>query len=359
MGYRFSEWVNREYPTFEDKLNACISELVSAGETVDIDVLNSVLARGTNKGKRVATLSKESRSRCRIHVNEKPFEDIEFPHIVFVNQRMKYVDGQGKCIPAVVDTVPLLFERYKTKNTSPASTSSLVINRKVDEVDQTKLINEQRAWFAQLKPYSNASKNKYFSKKGIYQQKIIESASRLNFKNGYSPRYGLYTAIPLQRLYNDTFSGFQRIYESGDKIFVADFNPSGLCAVFECNAKTQPVKNVIFHEGVANALLANFMCQEMGVTNTLNIACLFADNIPLVVQDLNGNFNAQLNALCIYDNDVSMKGKLCAEAAQKVYPMLKIDCFEVNDLAAMVDSYGYKNARHRLKEILMSAFRKD
>ncbi len=356
---QFTEWLNQYFPTFQDKLSACASEIVSAAQYVDIDASNTAMALGLNKGSRVAVLSAESKGRCRIYVNEKEYAGHKFPHLVFLNLRNSFSDSlTGKAIPSVVDGVSVLYERYRSNNHKVAE--PIAIKPKQEIADQTLLINEQRNWFQKLKPYSLAMRNAYFTRKGLSAKRIVDDLDNLNFRNGYSPRYGGYTAIPLRRFYSDTFSGFQRIYENGSKIMIRDFNPNGLCSYFGTDEKAynlETINAVIFHEGQANALLAHFMCKDMKLEGVVNLACLYADNIPLVAGDVAVHLPELKRQLCLHDNDANGKGQRCAEAAKEKNGNLAIDCLEVNDLAALVEGIGYKKALKQFSQLVLKAFR--
>ncbi len=357
---KFSKWIESHFPSFESKVAACCDEVRSAAQVVDIDASTIDYALGINKGKQVKALSKESSGRCRVYLNQKDYEGLVFPHLVFINLRSSFSDPlSGKAIPAVVDCLSLLFERYK-KDNYEVSPTVVEVKEKAQVADQTILVNEQRNWFGKLSPYTNKNKNPYFTKKGLSGRMLESENEVLNLRNGYNPRYGIYTAVPLRRVYSDHFQGFQRIFENGSKIMIRDFNPNGLCGYFspsEAALDLLQAKAIIYHEGQANALLAHFMCKTMGLQDVVNIACLYVDNIPVIANDVHVHLPSCKKQLSLYDNDKNGVGKLRSQRAQTFNPNLKIDCFELNDLAEVVRAYGYKAATKQLYKILLKAFK--
>lgn len=359
---RFKDWIGKHFPSFEDKLLVCAGEIQSAAEVVDIDASAMKFNVGTNKGGSVETLSRASKGRCRFYVNEKEFDGMMFPHFVFLNLRASYSDSStGKAIPSVVDTLSILFEKYKSSDTSrPDLQTKVILSEKAETADQTKLVNEQRNWYAKLDKYSRGNKNSYFTSKGIPASWIERDAEVLNFRNGYSPRYGVYTAVPLRRFYSDSFAGFQRIFENGAKIMIREFNPNGLCSYFPSSEEANElkgVKAVIYHEGHANALLAHFMCKDIGLDGVVNLGCMYADNLHLIAQDVGVHLPECKKQLCIYDNDANGKGVACARDAQAKNSNIQLNCFELNDLAKVVEAYGYKRAMKMFGKLVLSSFK--
>lgn len=356
---KFSDWVKTNCPGFNDKLNACFGELVSAASVVDIDYAGSNLSLGANSSRNIAVISADSKGRCRVYVNVKQYDGMDFPHVVFVNMRQSYVDrATGKSVPSVVNSIGVLFEKYQ---------QNLGVNLDVDKKlqmlpaakpNRTILVNEQRAWFSKLKPYTDTYYSKYFVTKGIRTEWIVDDDT-LNLRLGMSRRYGKYVAVPFRYLHQNTFMGFQRIYDDGSKIMMREFNPNGLCIYFASTPEAlEPdgIKTIILHEGCANGLLSHFMCKQLGLQGIANIVGLYADNLPILTEIIRTEMPHVNRVINIYDNDVNYKGEDVAKRCQAILPHMAIASMPRNDIADMVRDFSFGHAKKALIQILKRAF---
>jgi hypothetical protein len=349
---RFKEWIMKNFPSFEDKMNACYSEIESAAFVVDIDFRGSDLAEGVNKGSSVKTNTNKSKGRCRVYINRKEYDGMFFPHLVFLNLRHSFQDSvTGKATPSVVNTVNILFEIFQEKKEiNYISLPEKKISTKKKTVSREILVNEQRQWFSKLGTYSNQKYSAYFENKNI---------SPLDIKNldvdiriGFNRRYGRFAAIPLRYPHQDSFEGFQRIFDTGEKIMLKDFNPNGLCAYFsplelrECSE----IDLIISHEGVANALVSAIMCHELNIP-AVNVAGLYEANLPIVTRIITDEVKPK-RFINIYDNDQNEVGLTTAKKCQIINPLLEIATTTRNDLCETVKDYSYKYALAEFKNIL-------
>ncbi|MFT5179076.1 MAG: hypothetical protein ACI90R_002127 [Alteromonas macleodii] len=355
----FKEWINRNCPSFDDKLNACANELRDAASVVDIDYLGCNLSIGANRPRDISVLSSESKGRCRVYVNSKEYDGMDFPHVVFVNMRQQFSDkATGKSTPSVVNAVGVLFERYQ-QNLGVSFEVDKKLNMQPAALpNRTILVNEQRAWFAKMRPYSNDYFSKYLANKGVKSNWIVEDPT-LNFRLGMSRRYGKYVALPFRYLHQDTFMGFQRIYDDGSKIMMREFNPNGLCGYMASNPEAlEPsgVKTIILWEGWANGLLSHFMCKEMGLNGVVNIVGLYADNLPILTEIIKSEMPHVKNVINVFDNDANHKGEEVAKRCKAILPSMAIDCLPRNDLADMVRDFSFPHAKKALAQVLKRAF---
>jgi hypothetical protein len=355
---KFSEWINERFPSFDDKMNACYRELESAANVVDIDFCHSDLVEGLNKGSKVKVNSNGSNGRCRVYINRKKYDDMFFPHVVFINLRHSYQDSiSGKATPSVVNSINILFDQYKNKKEIDLS---LAPEKKLGEkkvgVIREVLVNEQRQWFAKLGSYSNQRFSGYFKRKGIIYSDIKNVSADIRL--GYSKRYGKFAAIPLRYPNQETFQGFQRIYDTGEKIMIRDFNPNGLCAYFSPPElrESSNILLIITHEGVANALMAAKMCHELGLS-VVNVGCLYEANIPIVTEII-ATENKPERMLNLYDRDINEVGLTAAKKAQALYPALQIATTSRNDLCDTVRDFSYVYALREFKSILENILEK-
>lgn len=349
---KFTDWINKHYPSFEDKLSACHQELISAGAVVDIDYSNSILAEGTNKGSSVKTYSNKSKGRCRVYINKKDYRGDEFPHVVFINLRKTFQDeGTGKAVPSVINTTTVLFNIYKDKKEL-----NLVLNPKIKLKEPCQipsrevLVNEQRQWISKLSVCSQTRFSQYFKGKGLSFSDL--QGGDLELRMGYSARYGKFCAVPMRYPNDESFEGFQRIFDTGEKIMIRDFNPNGLCVYFSPNAKQEEGGKVaiVLHEGVANAFMAKKMSDELNV-NVVNLACLYASNIALVAQIIAEEVTFDRIG-CLYDRDLNQVGEQAANAAKNIIPSMVLATTSRNDLCDTVRDYGYSYALREFKGIL-------
>lgn len=353
----FSEWVSQNCPKYIDKLNACYDSLVNCAAEVDIDYALSSLSMGKNKGSAIATLSRESRGRCIVHLNTKRYDGHEFPHVVFLNMRNRYQDRlTNKSIPAVVDTVSILFDAYKEqKSISIARPTELVPARVAP--DLSVLVNQMRSWMAKLDLYSETKFSGYFERSGIATESILsDELLRGSIRVGYSQRYGRYVALPLRYISHNTFMGFQRIYDDGSKIMIKDFNPLGLCGYVATDSESltpEGVKLLITHEGWANALISHFMCKALGLKGVVNVAGLFADNLPTIYESIKRDFDNTKVVINFYDNDD--KGRIIADTCQNILPRAINLCFSRNDIKEVIRDYSYEYAFKEFKSKLKKA----
>ncbi len=360
---KFAEWINQNCPSYLDKLNACYKQLDNAAAVVDIDYSKSSLAIGSNKGSDVAVLSDASKGRCKVHLNTKTYDGMEFPHVVFINMRHGYSDRHtGRAVPSVVDTVPILFDMYRDSQPIPTIKHVQLVQERTAP-DLTILVQQMRSWLAKLAPYSEKVYSQYLVQSGIKTEWILnDPLTKNSFRVGYSQRYGRFTTFPLRYPQHNTFMGFQRIYDDGFKVMVKGFDPTGLCgylATDEGALTPDGVKCVILHEGWANGLLAHYMCSMLGMTGVANIIGLYADNLPSITQIVASEFKSARVVLDLYDNDANQKGHQIAKRCQAIYPALQIDCFTRNDLKAVVSDFGFDTAfkefRDKLKRALKNA----
>jgi hypothetical protein len=355
----FKDWINKNCPSFNDKLNACSDELKAAASVVDIDYMGCSLSLGSNPPRNIAVISSESKGRCRVYVNVKPYDGMDFPHLVFVNMRQQYEDkSTGKSTPSVVNTVGVLFEKYQQNQGVNLQVDKELNMQPAAKPNRTILVNEQRAWFAKLRPYSNDYYSKYLVNKGIKTSWIVEDDS-LNFRLGMTRRYGKYVALPFRYLHQDTFMGFQRIYDDGSKIMMREFNPNGLCGYLATDTEAlepEGVNTLILWEGWANGLLSHFMCKQMGLQGVANVIGLYADNLPILTEIIKTQMPNVKHVINIYDNDTNHKGEDVAKRCQAVLPTMAIDCLPRNDLADMVRDYSFIHAKKALAQVLKRAF---
>lgn len=358
----FADWIAQNCPGYLDKLNACFKELQDAAEVVDIDYLKSKLSIGSNKGSDISVLSEQSKGRCKVHLNTKTYDGMEFPHVVFLNMRQGYSDKHtGRAVPSVVDTVSVLFEMYKA-NKPITQLKNVQLAKERTAPDLNILVQQMRGWLAKMAPYSETVYSQYLVRAGIKTQWILDDPLTRNaFRVGYSARYGRHTAFPLRYPQHNTFMGFQRIYDDGMKVLVKGFNPTGLCgylATDEAALTPDGVKCVLLHEGWANGLLAHYMCKLLGMSGVANIIGLYADNLPSVVNVIASEFHSAKVVLDLYDNDANQKGLQIAKRCQEIYPRLQIDCFSRNDLKAVVLDFGFDAAFKEFRDKLRIALKK-
>ena len=345
---KFSEYINEKCPSFEDKLNAALSEIQASGEVVEIDFRASDISKGKNTGANVVATTRESQGRCHVYVNEKKYDGMIFPHVVFLNFRQQFQDrARNKTTPAVCDVLSVLFELYKDRvDQFPILKDEVKLCEK-KVICRDTLINEQRQWFRKLKPIGSNIIS-HFKDCGI-KQKVLKHQS-LNARTGFSSRYGRFHGFPLRYVFDDTFQGFTRIYENGFKAQVEGFNPNDLCVFFGSHDDCYDVKNVdliIKQEGCANSLLLAQMANELGY-RVLVIACMYASNMPNIGRQLSECSLGNTPVLNLYDNDTNGVGKRYAEMCD----WQKLDCFSRNDIRDMVKTYSYDYAKNQFAQIL-------
>ena len=356
----FKEWIAERYPSLNDKVEACYKELVDGANVVDIDFAGCSLSPGKLRHKDIAVNSADSKGRCRVYFNIKDYNGDQFPHFVFQNFRASYSDpSSGKAIPSVVNTVGILFEQYQSGSPLRKNSYKAAIHKAKPAVNRMTLVNEQRRWFSKLFKYGEKGRESmYFHKKGIMKEWILDDPL-LDFRLGYSRRYGQYCALPFRYLHQDTFMGFQRIYDTGEKIMMKEFDPSGLCFYFpsdELAIEPLTLKTVILQEGGANAFLAHFMSKQLGLKALANVGGLYADNLPVLAEILATELPSVERILLIYDNDDNHKGQTIANRCKEICPRIHIDTFERNDIAAMVSGFNYEYAKKEFALMLKKAF---
>lgn len=357
----FKEWVAEHCPSLNSKIEACWQELADAASVVDIDFANTRLSPGKVHNRDIATFTKESKGRCRMYFNTKDYKGEQFPHFVFQNFRAAYSDSSsGKAIPSVVNTVGILFEQYQSDSPIRTKCVKSIIHDEKPVVNRMILVNEQRRWFSKLVHYgTNNRESLYFINKSIGKEHILADPF-IDFRLGFSRRYGQYVALPMRYLHQNTFMGFQRIYDTGEKIMMKGFDPTGLCFYFasdETALESSTLRTLIIQEGGANSLLAHIFTKELGLLGVANVGGLYADNLPALVEICESELTGLERILLIYDNDTNNKGKIIAERCQEICPRLKVDCFERNDLSDMISGFNFNHAKKSFAQMLMNAFK--
>ncbi|GEA09108.1 hypothetical protein KUL42_38690 [Alteromonas sp. KUL42] len=356
----FKEWVAHNCPTLEDKINLCFDELVQAASVVDINFAQCRLSQGKLKSRDISVYEEASKGRCRVYFNINKYNGDEFPHFVFQNFRVGYSDKMtGKACPSVVNTTGVLFEKYKEGCDLRRKSFKARINDVAPAPNRMLMVNELRRWFSKLEAYGNKGRQlEYFVNKGIHMDWVVEEPN-LDIRLGYSPRYGRWSAIPMRYLHQDTFMGFVRIYKDGKKIQMREFDPSGLCHYLPSDESASDIKNVktmILQESFVDMFFAHRMTQELGLKGVANVAGLFADNLPVLVETIENELPDITRVLLIYDNDVSQKGLMVSEVCRKICSRLSVACFERSDLSAMVVGYNYEHAKKEFAKLLKHAF---